>query len=323
MKNYHIEKTETITASERENLIASLLTSDTNRGRLHQPNEAYFNQLIGLNQFAMDVYAWLGHHSTPIDVVATMDSTWHAADTKDVKNIYIPEVIINKQPFLALYFTCLGACSFLVDERMVNKSFSHAARQGLLEHLSIEAGFGIYGLNAVYDTDSSTKRDTDRQVLNFLTVEHYKELFVAYCMRNTISFTSYEQALLPSAQDTLRLHSPEGKRKSFVRRYLRKKKSIKERFALSILSAIFLVSFLYMLWPFIPKTLSQEQRTIQSEIILLKQQYNDCQKVLSQMHESIIAPDVLSSRSLQQQSLACSELKQEHDQLVHRFNRSL
>ncbi|MCA1807659.1 MAG: type II secretion system protein M, partial [Actinobacteria bacterium] len=211
----------------------------------------------------------------------------------------------------------------IVDEHITDKSFSGTVKQELLEYFSIEAGFGLYGLNALYDRGTTSKKDPNNQALDFLTAEHYKELFTAYCTRNNIPFTHYEQALLPPAQDTLRLHSPRGKQKSFIGQYLRKQKSAKERFTLSMLSLVFLIAFLYMLWPYIPKPLTQEQRTMQSEIISLKQQYNDCQTVLSQMHESIIAPDVLSSRSLQQQSLVCSELKQEHDQLVRRFNRSL
>ncbi len=323
MSNYHKQKTDVITTDERNTLIANLLLLDTNKGKLHQPKDAYFNGVIGLNHLASDIVTWLGFQVVSIDVITTKDASWSAHSTESTKEIRIPEAIISQHPFLALYYTCLAVCSLLTDEHITDTSLSCSAKQELMEHFSIEAGLGIYGMNALYDTDVHNTTETSNQVLEFIAPGHYKQLFAAYCNNNNIAFTSYEQGLLPAAQDALQLHSPKSKRKSFVRRYLQKHKTNKERFALTMLSMVFLATFLFMLWPYIPKPLNQDQRAMQSEIISLKQRYDDCQSVLTQMHESIIEPDILSSRSLQKQSQVCSSLKQEHDKLVNRYNRSL
>lgn len=307
-----------LTKDEQRDIVRYLLRPDNHIGLLHLPKDVYFDKgVIGLNHLVRDLLDWLGYSNQIIHVkqVGHID-TWDATLSAD-KDIPIPEHLISKQPFLSAYMACIGVCAVLLKRLLPHKKLSREDRIRVLLTMSVDAGLGVYGLNALHETPNKTI-----ELLTKMNTTEYALHVQAYCRRNNIPFTYYEQFLLPDAQKSLQLHSPK-KQKPFIKSYVRKQKTQKEIKLFFFLYAIALIVISLSIWGLLPKPLNKEQRAMQSTIHSLKIEHEACQEALREMADATQELDILATRSLRQKHSDCETIKQVHDQTVRKFNHSL
>ncbi|CAN5630044.1 hypothetical protein BH23PAT2_BH23PAT2_03930 [soil metagenome] len=288
-------------------------------GHLHFPKSVYFDGVDGLDAFVKSVAIWLDHHQrmtvtvTPASVPHGWEIERHSAREW---SILIEPSVIQQYPYTALSYICLALSAITMHSYSPINDVSPHDILVYAEEMTLQAGLGIYILNATKESTSHSWRPTHRTLrpLQTYTATSYTEAFLIYCKNNKISSTQYDEHLLPRMQKQLAVHALHPK--SHIKRYIQGEKRLHERFTLL---GLCLVGFLFLmpsLWGAIPKPLSPQQQSWRQEIDTLKQQHTACEASLKRFFDTVASPDILSSRSLQAKKHECDSIKQKHDVLV-------
>lgn len=307
-----------MTQHERKECIRQILAPMTHRGHLHLPKQDYFEGLYGLTALAHDLSHWMALSEVSVRVIEHDKPHWTLDYTDTSATISLPKNLVTDAPFFAHYMIVLAVCTLAKRIRLADDLLSLESEQQLVEHLSISAGCGVYGVNARHNAPSH-----HAHTRFVIPQQHYQDLFQSYCREHAIPLTRYEQHLLPAAQHALHTHSPKNSRKAFIQRFLRSKHVRTYRtlgYAVGLVSMLMALS---VLWHYVPRPLTPEQRSIQADIKMMRQEYALCQQNFQNMQQIAAEPDILRTRSLQLQLRQCEELKQAHNQLVSTFNQSL
>ncbi len=307
-----------MTQDEQREYTRQIRAPMARRGHLHLPKQKYFAGLYGQNILAHDLSRWLALDDMSVQVVEHDKTQWTLDYTSTSATISLPRDSAQQNPFAAHYMIVLAVCTLAAEVRLPRNFASGESEQHFIEHLAISVGFGVYGVNARH---SAPKHQQHGEYA--IPAQHYQELFQEYCRKHTIPLPRYEQHLLPVAQHALHTHSPKNSHKTFIQRYLRTKKARSRRAFGYTISIIIMLLAIILLWHYVPQPLSREQRNLQTNIEILRQEYENCQRTLENMRRIATEPDVLRTRSLQLQLRQCEELKQTHNQLVSVYNQSL
>jgi flagellar biosynthesis protein FlhB len=249
--------------------------------------------------------------------LASVPHGWEIQQHSDRRwSILIESSIVAEHPYTALSYICLALSAITIRSYSPNGDVSPHDILVYAEEMTLQAGLGIYVLNATKESTSHSWRATHRilRPLQTYTTNSYTEAFLVYCRNNKISSTQYDEHLLPSVQKQLDIHTLHPK--SHIKRYIQSEKRLHERFALLGLCLVVFLFFMPSLWGAIPKPLSPQQQSWRQKIDTLKQQHTACEASLKIFFDTVASPDILSSRSLQAKKHECDSIKQKHDVLV-------
>lgn len=317
-----------LTRQERVELIHFLLRPCQHRGKLHHPKEAYITEEAGLTSLAQDVMYWLGHRSLRLKVIDSkaVVSGWHVELTEKEALISIDVKLREEQPFVAAYYTILGVLQVIVW-RYSNIKLNTATNNQLLEHMSIEAGLGIYGINAAHQPQvhhiGHLHHSPSLDKLLSVTTATYLHWFINYVRQHNRPIDDYEDDLLPAARKSLKL--PSLNHQSSNPLIAHTTKQLQQRRQLRILAftvACFVLLLGWIAWEQLPKQLTAEQQQQLTTIAELESAYQICAGDLKNMVGSVSSPDILSSRSIQNKVTSCEKLRQEHNRLVRELRQA-
>lgn len=314
-----------MTSRERNDFIRFLLRPNQNRDKLHIPVDSYF-AAAGLNDLANDAISWIGHSRVSVQVVVAspVKTGWSVTLQNHTAYLYIDSTIANQRPFLAAHYTILGVLAIIV------KKFSHMrltreTRQQIIEDMSIVAGFGLYALNACYEIDLQHpfQKTAPKNALLAIPLTVYIATLKKHCSANAIKLENYKAQLLPHAREAILQQPLDTPASSFVQTYIARLRDNRERIAFVLFIIVFSVLFGIAAWPHLPKPLSRSQRAMIADIEKLQGEYAQCNAEFRHMLTVPYQPDILSQQTLQAKASTCQELKQQHDETVQVFNRSL
>lgn len=310
-----------LTKQERVDLIRFLLRPCQHRGKLHRPKEKYVTEPDGLLQLAQDVAHWLGHRSLEISVDSSgpVQHGWHAALTNRGALLTIDASIASKQPFIAAYSIVLAVLQVIVW-RYGHTRLNKAANRKLLDHMSIEAGLGLYGMNAAHQpTLQHLHREETASTPHLFSVPvaTYQHWFISYTKQHNFRVESFEDDLLPAALKSL--EQPPLHHKSsnpLIAHTAEQLHHRQQRRILLTLLAVFVLLLGWIAWQTAPKSLSPEEQRKLEIVTELEEAYQICQSELEALVTSAPEPDISASRSIKNKMQSCEQLRKQHNQLV-------
>ncbi len=319
----------TLTKHERIDIIRHLLRPCAHRGKLHIPKDAYFED-GGPEKLANDTVYWLGHKNLQVrvelvDTSTAKDSLWHSAVTESGGIITINKELWRESPFIAVYFTVLGVLQ-LILWRYSHTTLNPTSEQKLLDHMSIEAGLGIYGINAAFQPTVETlmKKTNSVNVFWSLSTDTYVDWFFAYTAQHRIHEDTYEEYLLPKARKELHIAktASDPDEPAYITNFQKKLHRKYELLSLIALTGIFLMILIALLFPLIPRSLNSEQAQLTQQAQELQIAHETCQAELKELSDSVTTPDILNNQSLRAKHNTCEQLRLEYNALVNQLQDS-
>ena len=278
----------------------------------------------GLTKLAEDVVVWCGHPDIAVTVSVELGMTenWKYQIKQQTLRITVSDELAQHRPFLAAY-TVIKLVLATIVQRYGHLGRHASSQPGLIEHFTIEAGFGLYGLNAAQELDLWRLLRQPSPAFSELTPDYYQQQFLAWCAGHRIVLHQYRQYVLPKVIQQLHLDPHVKSYDHGVAMYVDHWRQKKETIILLVLATISMGLLMWVLWPHVPRALTAEQRTMSQEITSLRSDYARCTVTFRETLQIPYHPDILSSQTLQRQAKQCYQIKQQHDQLVRDFNASL
>lgn len=316
----------TLTKHERIDIIRHVLRPCAHRGKLHIPKDTYF-ETGGLEQLANEVMYWLGHKNLQVsvelvDASTATSSNWHSAVTESGGIITIDKRLWQTSPFIAAYYTVLGVLQLIIW-RYNHTTLNPASQQKLLDHMSIEAGFGIYGINAAFQPTVETplRKNASAKVFQSISTDTYVDWFFAYTTQHRIQEVTYEQCLLPKARKELHIAETanDPAEPAYISQFQKQLHRKYEILSLIALVGILLMALLALLFPLIPRAFNSEQQRLVQQAQELQTAHETCQAELEDLSDSITTPDILNRQSLRAKHNACEQLRFEYNAIVNQL----
>lgn len=317
-----------LTKQERIELIRFLLRPCQHRGKLHHPKETYITEKTGLTDLANDVAYWLGHqslHLTVVDVGDAIDD-WSVKLTDKGAVVSVNTRLRDEQPFVAAYYTVLAVLQVIVW-RYSHVKLNRATNIQLLEYMSVEAGLGIYGVNAAHQPKvhhiTHHQPNQSSYAPFFTPIATYLRWFIDYIHQHRLPIDDYEDDLLPAARKSLKIptlnHQSSNPLIAHTTKQLQQRR---QRQILGFATACLVLLVGWASWQQLPRPLSAEQQQQLTIITELESAYQICAGDLKNMASTVSSPDILSSRSIQNKVTSCETLRQEHNRLVRELRQA-